>query len=89
MFASESEWIQHIPFTDEDTEAQRGAGTCQDHTADHTAVSKPKASSPPSYVLHPESGAKWLCLHWATLQGMLTPPWEGGTCTDLLQLTCV
>lgn len=51
--------VQHAPFGD-DTEAQRGAGTCQDHIAGlarSSAVSKPKASSPSSYVLQHESGA--------------------------------
>lgn len=73
--------VQHTPFGDENTEAQRGAGTCQDHIAGlarSSAISKPKASSPSSYVLQPESGAGWLCLHWATLQDIWTPLWEGG-----------
>ena len=55
MFVSESEWAQHTPFGDEDTEAQRGAGICQDRItslARSSAISKPKASSPSSYVLH-------------------------------------
>lgn len=64
MFVCESEWVQHIHFTDENTEAQGGAETCQDHTvslARSSAISKPNPSSSSSCALHPESGAEWLC----------------------------